>query len=333
MSNHLRLLTELQKQQIEEAASVLKKGGIVAFPTETVYGLGADATNMQAIRRVYEAKRRPLNHPVIVHLSDVSQLEDWAQDIDAKARTLITHFWPGPLTLILRRTNKALNEITGGQETVAVRMPANKLALALIEAVGHPLIAPSANRFGHLSPTHSDHVKQDLGSLVDFVIEGGHCEVGIESTILDLSSGEPRILRLGSITASQIESVSGMKLSAPETPSKVRVPGDLLQHYAPRAPLFIVTSEHLEAQVKRLRSEDKAVAVLSQKAAMFQEENVFWFQMPLQPNDYMRALYHSLFLADQEKPNVILAEALPSDEAWMAIQDRITRAAYIGNVI
>lgn len=322
------ILSEKQIQQINEAASILKQGGIVAFPTETVYGLGADASNLKAIRRVYEAKQRPLNHPVIVHLSHIAQLEDWAKDIGALAKTLMAHFWPGPLTLVLRRTDRVLDEVTGGQDTVAIRMPANQLALSLIEKVERPLVAPSANRFGHLSPTHSDHVKQDLGSDVDFVIEGGYCDVGIESTILDISSGEPRILRLGAITPAQIEQVLGIKLSALKTPSSIRVPGALAQHYAPRAGFSMVAAADLAKAIDNLRSKGKTVAVLSQKPPMVQEKGIFWFQMPTQPDDYMRMLYHSLFLADQKRPSVILAEDLPCEEAWMAIRDRMTRATH-----
>lgn len=321
------VITEKQMQQIDEAALILKNGGIVAFPTETVYGLGADATNLKAVRKVYEVKQRPLNHPVIVHLSDFSQISNWAENVSTHAKTLMTHFWPGPLTLILKRTKNVPDEITGGQNTVALRMPAHPIALALLNKTECPLVAPSANRFGQLSPTHSDHVKQELGSRVDFVIEGGYCDVGIESTILDISSKEPRILRPGAITPSQIEQVLNIKLSELKTPASIRVPGDLAQHYAPRAQLIIVPADDLVQSIYHFRSNNKTVAVLSQKPPLIHDDGVFWFKMPELPEDYMRMLYHSLFLADQKKPWVILAQMLPYEEAWMAIRDRMMKAA------
>lgn len=323
----MNTLTEKENKQIEEAADILRAGGIVAFPTETVYGLGAVATHSKAIRRVYEAKQRPYNHPVIVHVSQIDQVTEWASHIDERGRALIAYFWPGPLTLILRRARGVLDAITGGQDTVAIRMPAHPIALSLIERVGEALIAPSANQFGHLSPTHPDHVCQGLGGRVDFVIDGGYCQIGIESTILDLSSKDARVLRLGAIMPSQIEQVLGMPLSNTQR-LQPRVPGDLLQHYSPRTLFLTVDPDKLMGKIKQYQLEGKKMVVLSRKINSIQTQGVVWLQMPLQPADYMQMLYHFLFLADQQGADVILAEQLPGGEAWISLQDRMTRAVH-----
>ncbi len=329
MSEKSLPLTENQSLQVETAAAILKDGGIVAFPTETVYGLGADASNAKAIRRVFEAKQRPMNHPVIVHLSDFSQVEDWAMEVNAFAHELMAKFWPGPLTLVLRRTSRVLDEVTGGQDTVAIRMPANPIALTLLKKVERPLIAPSANRFGRVSPTHSDHVKQDPNLMVDFVVEGGRCQVGIESTIVDASSREPKILRLGGVTPEQIEGVTGQALAF-KRDAFIRVPGSLAQHYAPQTRLSIVPSEDLAGNIQHGLSQGKSIVVLSwEKQLLGQEESITWFQMPAQPEAYMRELYHTLFMADALKKDIILVEALPNEAGWLAVRDRLERAAYL----
>ena len=225
---------------VEEAAAILRGGGLVAFPTETVYGLGADAANPEAVARIFAAKGRPANHPVIVHLGSVEQLTDWATDIPPAAYRLAQHFWPGPLTLILKRHARVSDAVTGGQDTVGLRVPGHPIALALLAAFSGGIAAPSANRFGWLSPTTAAHVRTGLGASVDYVLDGGPCRVGIESTIIDLSGDYPRLLRPGTITAAGIEAVLDKPLAAPagEAPHS---PGMLPSHYAPQTALTLVS--------------------------------------------------------------------------------------------
>ena len=198
---------------IAQASGVLKAGGLVAFPTETVYGLGADASNAQAVARIFAVKGRPRNHPLIVHLASADDLATWAVDVSEDARQLARAFWPGPLTLILKRAESVLDAVTGEQDTVAVRVPSHPKALALLEAFGGGIAAPSANKFGRISPTTPDHVRLDLGQEVDLVLDGGACEIGIESTIVDCSGERPRLLRPGKITATEIEALLGEPLT------------------------------------------------------------------------------------------------------------------------
>jgi L-threonylcarbamoyladenylate synthase len=219
---------------IEKAAEVLRAGGLVALPTETVYGLGANAEDPSAVARIFQVKGRPPSHPLIVHIGGAEHLDDWVQDVPATARLLAEHFWPGPLTLVLRRGRRVPLEATGGLETVAVRVPDHPVALALLTAFGGGVTAPSANRFGSVSPTTADHVRAELGEAVDFVLDGGPCEVGVESTIVDATGEIPSILRPGGVTREDLEAVLGFPIAVPST-SHVRVPGQHPSHYAPRA--------------------------------------------------------------------------------------------------
>ena len=222
-------------ETIREAVAVLARGGLVAFPTETVYGLGADASNETAVRRIFSVKGRPADHPLIVHLARVEQLADWAQRVPEAAWRLAEAFWPGPLTLVLPRAPRVLDVVTGGQESVGIRVPSHPVAQALLQAFGGGIAGPSANRFGRVSPTTAEHVRAELGSEVDLVLEGGQSEVGIESTIVDLSSDRPALLRPGIIGAERIAAVLGNALHAPDRTSP-RASGMLASHYAPRTP-------------------------------------------------------------------------------------------------
>src|SRR5690349_19076998 len=200
---------------IEKAAGVLRAGGLVAFPTETVYGLGANAEDPAAVSRIFQVKGRPPSHPLIVHLGGAELLGDWVEDVPATARLLAERFWPGPLTLVLRRGRRVPLEATGGLETVAVRVPDHPVALALLSAFGGGVTAPSANRFGSVSPTTADHVRAELGDAVDFVLDGGPCEVGVESTIVDVTGDVPTVLRPGGVTREDLEAVLGFPPAVP----------------------------------------------------------------------------------------------------------------------
>ena len=310
---------------VEQAAAVLRRGGLVAFPTETVYGLGADAENPEAVARIFAAKGRPASHPVIVHIGDASLLEHWAADIPPSAWLLAKHFWPGPLTLILKRNARVLDAVTGGQDTVGLRMPDHPVALALLSAFGGGVAAPSANRYGRISPTLAAHVRDELGEAVDCILDGGSCRVGIESTILDLSGAHPQVLRPGAISAAEIETVLGEPLAAASGDAP-RVPGALPSHYAPRTPLALVSPDDLPAEIKRCLEKGERVAVLARSAAT-PHARCAWQVMPTDPGGYARELYARLRALDALHVDRLLVEALPAEIIWQAVRDRLARAA------
>ena len=313
---------------VQDAAAILRRGGLVAFPTETVYGLGADAENPDAVARIFAAKGRPATHPVIVHIGHTDLLEHWAADIPPSAWLLAKHFWPGPLTLILKRNARVLNAVTGGQDTVGLRMPDHPVALALLSAFGGGVAAPSANRYGRISPTTAQHVRDELGEAVDGILDGGSCRVGIESTILDLSGAHPQLLRPGAISAAEIESVLGQPL-AQTSRNAPRVPGALSSHYAPQTPLILVAAHDLQAEVERYLKKGERVAVLA-RATATALANCVWQTMPSDPSDYAHELYARLREIDALHADRLLVEAPPREAAWLAVRDRLARAAHSG---
>ena len=222
------------RDAIQQAADFLRKGKLVAIPTETVYGLGADAKNPEAVKHIFAAKARPADHPLIVHIPDKAVLTDWAVEIPETAYKLAERFWPGPLTLVLKKHPDVPMEVTGGQNTIALRVPNHPVALALLKAFGGGIAAPSANRFCRISPTQASHVEEELGDKVDLILDGGACQVGLESTIVDLSGGQPRLLRPGQISKSEIEEFMQEELELPKH-SHVRAPGMMETHYSPEA--------------------------------------------------------------------------------------------------
>ena len=305
-------------REIARAVELLRAGRLVAFPTETVYGLGADASSEKAIARLYEVKRRPADHPVIVHFASSDVAFKWAGDVPDTARKLASKFWPGPLTLILKRSSKANDFVTGGQDTVGLRVPSHPIAHALLEKFGGGIAAPSANRFGMVSPTTAAHVRQDLGKEVDLVLEGGPSEVGIESTIVDLSSGKAVLLRPGRISKHDLESVIGA--IAEKTAASPRHSGGLERHYAPRTPARLVPTYALDREI----SKGQSVAVL---AFSRPDERVdFWLRMPRDPQAYAQKLYAALRELDSADCERILVEAPPETPEWAAVRDRLKRA-------
>lgn len=319
------IFNTVSNSNIQQAVTILRQGGLVAFPTETVYGLGADATNPTAIARIFAAKGRPVDHPVIVHIGSVEQLKDWAREVNPIAQQLAQHFWPGPLTLILPRAPQVSLLLTGGQETIGIRIPRHPIAQELLQAFGKGVAAPSANRFGHVSPTLASHVQQELGDTVDYIIDGGACELGIESTIVDCTSARPRILRPGSITASQINVV--IELASITDTAMPRVSGALESHYAPQTPLQIVDAAELNTVVAKLLPQGKKIAVLARQPAFVVEPNLVWIMMSADPNRYSHDLYAQLRAVDALQCGVIIVEAVSMQENWYAINDRLQKAA------
>jgi L-threonylcarbamoyladenylate synthase len=307
-------------REVRKAAEILRAGGLVAFPTETVYGLGADASSERALARLYAVKRRPADHPVIVHFASADEAFAWARQVPEAARLLARRFWPGPLTLILRRSGKAGDFVTGGQDSVGLRVPSHPVARELLEEFGGGVAAPSANRFGLVSPTTAAHVREDLGGDVDLVLEGGPSEVGIESTIVDLSGHAPVLLRPGRISKKELEAVLGLAVEE-KTAASPRHSGGLERHYAPRTPARMVPGYDLDKEIARLG--DK-VAVL---AFSRPDERVdYWLRMPRDPDAYARRLYGALRELDGAECEEILVEAPPDAPEWAAVRDRLGRA-------
>lgn len=306
--------------EIARAAGLLRAGQLVALPTETVYGLGADAGNDAAVARIFAAKGRPADHPLIVHLADAADLTAWASEIPKEAIALARAFWPGPLTLILRKEDQVSDAVTGGQDTVGLRVPDHPVALALLRAFGGGIAAPSANRFGRISPTTAQHVFDELGESVSMVLDGGACQVGIESTILDLSRGEPVILRPGMIGADAIAAVLGRRPRLPAMFERgPRVSGALAAHYAPRTPMRLVDP-------LRLQQADAGVAVLARATARPGGFAGHWIAAPQESTGFAHDLYANLRALDAVGANAILVEAMPEDAEWDAVRDRLGRA-------
>jgi L-threonylcarbamoyladenylate synthase len=304
-------------KEVRRAAEILRAGGLVAFPTETVYGLGADASSKDAMARLYRVKGRPAEHPVIVHFSSAGKAFEWGKEIPESAYQLAQRFWPGPLTLILKRSEKARDFVTGGQPSVGVRVPSHPVARELLHEFGGPIAAPSANRFGRVSPTTAAHVRDDLGSDVDLVLEGGPSEVGIESTIVDLSGARAALLRPGAITRAQIEALVPLS----DGKSSVRHSGGLERHYAPRTAARLVPTHALDKEIAKGKT---SVAVL---AFSRPDERVdFWLRMPREPQAYAQRLYAALRELDTAGCKAILVEAPPDAPEWAAVRDRLTRA-------
>ena len=314
--------------QIRKAAEILRAGGLVAFPTETVYGLGADASNAVAVERLYAAKRRPAQHPVIVHFADAERAFEWAREVPPAARKLAARFWPGPLTMILKRSSRAGDFVTGAQDGVGLRVPSHPVAQELLRAFGGEqggrrfsgVAAPSANIFGKLSSTVAAHVREDFSGRVDLILDGGPSEVGIESTILDLSGGKPRLLRPGVISKLQLEKVLERKIQEKDSEAP-RHSGGLERHYAPKTPARLVASHALDAEIA---TRNAAVAVL---AFSRPDERVdYWIRMPREPKGYARRLYGALRELDAAGCERILIEAPPDEPQWAAVRDRLVHA-------
>lgn len=311
---------------LDEAAEVLRRGGLVAFPTETVYGLGARARDPRAVAKIFAAKGRPADHPLIVHLARASEVVSWAVAVPDAAHQLAEAFWPGPLTLILRRAPGVPDGVTGGQETIGLRIPRHPVARALLEKVGDGVAAPSANRFGRVSPTHAEHVSSELGDRVELILEGGSCEVGLESTIVDCSGTTPVILRPGAITQEMLEGVLGAPIRAGGT-SEVRAPGLLASHYAPRASVSLLTGAEIAARAEELVASGARVGVLASEIPEGLPSEVERFELSRDLEGVARELYARLREVDRRGVDVLLVVPPAEVGVGRAIVDRLRRAA------
>ncbi|NCW75820.1 MAG: threonylcarbamoyl-AMP synthase [Actinobacteria bacterium] len=306
-------------ESLRNAANHLRKGALVAFPTETVYGLGVDAENESAVERMYQVKGRPANHPVIVHIADQNQVGYWAEEIPDYAIALMRKFWPGPMTLILKRSERAKDFVTGGQDYVGLRIPANPIALKLLSEFeslgGHGVAAPSANRFGSVSPTSAGDVKEEIGELLgpeDLILDGGSSEVGVESTIIDCSRALPRILRLGAVTEAMIESIT--PIDSDSDLEEIRVSGSLTRHYSPRARVVI----------DREAKSGEGLIALSE---VMTPAGVTRLSSPNSIEEYARLLYSALRKGDSQGLAVVVVIPPRGEGLAAAIRDRIMRAS------
>jgi L-threonylcarbamoyladenylate synthase len=324
----------LDRSKIAEAAEYLRKGELVAFPTETVYGLGADASNEEAIKKLYATKGRPKNHPVIVHLAGSEQVSNWCEELPEYARLLAQHFWPGPMTLIVKRAKHVSDLITGGQDTVGLRVPAHPCALALLREFGHGIVAPSANKYGRISATSAEHVQEEFGSEVRVIIDGGRCPVGIESTIVDVTGSMPKILRLGVISEAEILNHIGSNFVVNDSgPSRkhIRVPGSDKAHYAPKTPMLLVGKSSLDGLLREQNNAYNGNNTLSYGVLAFGntegETVISKIQAPSDVRSYARDLYANLRKLDKSGASYILVEMPPQTIEWAAIIDRLNRAS------
>ncbi len=319
-------MVRAKQTEIEEAVQALRSGELVVFPTETVYGLGANAADPAAVHKIFEVKGRPTDHPVIVHLDNPRFLHRWVSNMPPVAEKLAAKFWPGPLTLILPKADNVNDVVTGGQDSIGIRVPSHPIAQQLLTAFGGGIAAPSANRFGRLSPTKPEHVRDELGDAVGIILDGGESPIGLESTIVSCLGNEARLLRPGFITRTQLEQVAGVLTIGGPVP---RASGDRLLHYAPSTPLAIVSSDDLEKYAGEFVARQEKVAVLAMRPPLDTQRYMTWINAGKKPETYAHNLYNHLRALDSAGCARILVQELPTDERWAAILDRLQRATGI----
>lgn len=325
-------IARLLQEQIQQAVDALRDGELVAFPTETVYGLGANANNPEAVRKIFQLKGRPADHPVIVHIDHPRYLQRWVREMTPEAKALADAFWPGPLTIVAKRAPAVSDVITGGQDTVAVRVPNHPVAQQLLNAFGGGIAAPSANRYGHVSPTRAEHVRDEFGDELEVVLDGGDCKVGLESTIVSCLADGPRVLRPGSISLSQLRAVVP-SIQEGADPSGPRVPGSTARHYSPSTPVNVVPSRRLDAVVGEFTAGLQKVAVLALRPPAISNRYMTWINAGNRPDIYARQLYAHLRTLDKAGAKILLVEEVPEGEKWDAVRDRLRRAATAENIL
>ncbi|HMB33589.1 MAG TPA: L-threonylcarbamoyladenylate synthase [Methylomirabilota bacterium] len=319
---------EATPEALTHAAEVIRAGGLVAFPTETVYGVGADALSAAAVARIFEAKERPRGNPLIVHVADATALDEVAVRVTDRAREVVASFWPGPLTLVLDRAAAVPLITTGGLDTVAVRVPAHPVAQGLIRAAGRPLAAPSANRSGRPSPTRAPHVLEDLGGRIELILDGGSTSVGLESTVLDMTTEPPTLLRPGGVTLEQLEAHLGrVRLATGDDEAAGRSPGLRFRHYAPRAKVVLIEAGAGEEAVASWLDGGKSVALMAQRSVGLDRPGLRVRLMPVDLEAYARELFEALRDLDATGVDAIFVEGIAEVGLGRAIMDRLRRAA------
>lgn len=323
--------SQTEKNKIVIPSKIISSGGLVAFPTETVYGLGADAFNKKAIKQIFKVKGRPQDNPLIVHISDISQIDQLSEKIPKKAEKLIAKFWPGPLTIVLKKKKKVPLIVTAGLDSVAIRMPSNKIALELIKQSKTPIVAPSANLSGKPSPTTANHVKEDLFEKVDCIIDGGSCKIGIESTVIDFTSKTPTILRPGYITKEDIEKIIGnTEIYTSKKNKKIRSPGMKYRHYSPRA--FVIMIDYKKDFKKELEKilktyKDQKIGVISFNLNInYKSKNIIVKNLKSDPKKYAQKLFYYFRDFDNKNVDLIIVQGIKEKELGLAVMNRLKKA-------
>ncbi len=318
----------LDTSLIGEAADILRNGGVVAFPTETVYGLGARVYDEQAVRRIFAIKARPGNNPLIVHVATIEQVDALVADIPESAKNLMATFWPGPLTIVLPGSARVPQVVTGGLMTVAVRMPDHPVASTLIRLLGEPIAAPSANRSGRPSPTHVEHVRRDVGNDADMVLDGGMCRIGLESTVIDMATDIPNILRSGAITIDMIQATIGQVTLHRQSngTTEPKSPGMQPRHYAPNFRIILVPRDAWAQTLDKWRKSDKPIGILCHRTAMKGASVTFYRHIPGTDEEYAKGLFAAFLDAEAANIDVLLVETVKEQGVGIAIMDRIHRA-------
>lgn len=313
----------MQDHIIEKAVESLRAGELVIFPTETVYGLGADACNEEAIHKIYHLKNRPINHPLIVHVAHQEKLADWVKSVSDEAKEWIKLLSPWPVTFVLRKKEHVLDALTGGQSSIAIRVPHHPVAKKLLECFGSGIAAPSANPYGYISPTRLSHISEEWHTKVGTMLDGGSCEIGLESTIIDLTS-KPQICRLGFLPSNLVSLMESNGINFSQLSNVKRLPGNVAKHYSPQNQLKVLTFKEIDSFLMQSK---KNVTILSFTKPKYFKPIVYWIKMPSTAKEYAYALYHSLRKADRAGNCLILVEKPPLENEWQPIHDRLIRAS------
>ena len=325
MNKKTKILKADQEKDILEAVSMLQKGQLIAVPTETVYGLAADARNIEAVEEIFRVKNRPSNHPLIIHIASFEHLSEWAQNIPPIAAVLAKNFWPGPLTLLLEKNELVHDVVTGGLTTIALRIPENKALLKILTLLNTGLAAPSANPYKRISPTSPEHVLSGLSGKIDAVLDDGACIVGIESTILDLTKNKITILRHGPVTKAMLEDVLQVSIDSPLTHSE-SVSGNMKAHYQPYTKTSLMSLDELQNYVSFEDNHDKIIAIIHYSDLKLEHANIKTIQLSKNKNQYTKMIYNALHELDLSHSDQILVETPPNEDEWNDVRDRLSKA-------
>jgi L-threonylcarbamoyladenylate synthase len=330
MNKKTKILRADNDHDIAQAISLIQEGKIVAVPTETVYGLAADARNVQAVQQIFIIKNRPTYHPLIVHIASFQDLAQWAKDIPATAAILAEHFWPGPLTLLLNKKDDVNDVITGGLQTIALRVPQNRALLKILRELKTGLAAPSANPHKRISPTSAEHVLSGLSGKIDAVLDDGPCQIGVESTIVDLTTSDIKILRHGPITKKMIEDALQICIGSPFQHAQ-HVPGNMKSHYQPYTKTLLMDIQAIENQLELPENKLKKFGVIHYSDFISAHQNVTAVKLSKNKAEYSKSIYQALHELDVLNVDKILVETPPHDDAWHDILDRLTKACAVEN--
>ena len=326
MNKKTKILNANNEKDLLEAVSMIQRGEIVAVPTETVYGLAADARNIDAVKQIFSVKNRPLNHPLIVHIASFDKLTEWAKDVPPVAQIIAKHFWPGPITLLLNKNDSVNDIVTGGLKTIAIRVPQNKALLKMLDLLNTGLAAPSANPYKRISPTTLEHVMSGLSGKIDAVLDDGPCSVGVESTILDLTKSRMSILRHGPITKKMIEKVVKVSIDSPLTHLE-SVSGNMKSHYQPYTLTSLMSLGEIEKKLSSIENKEKIFGIIHYSELKLTHKNTKTIKLSKNKAEYTKLIYHALHELDKMQVNQILVEAPPKKDGWNDVFDRLSKAS------